>query len=94
MNGVLLIVTRTAGTIPVDTGVSAFTAAGRVVFIHNGVYNSKEALEKRGFKIPDNAQCYALGEDIEARRTDSPFERMDYPGLVDAIEASEKTITL
>ena len=94
MSGFLLIVTKTAGTIPVDTGVCAFTTAGTVVFIHNGVYNTKEGLEKRGFNIPAGARCYALGEDIEARKTDSPFERMDYPGLVDAIEACEKTITL
>ena len=94
MSGVLLIVTKTAGMIPVDTGVCAFAAAGKVVFIHNGVYNTKKSLEKSGFKIPASARCYALGEDTEARKTDSPFERIDYPGLVDAIEASGKTITL
>jgi sulfur relay protein TusB/DsrH len=94
MSGVLLIVTRTAGTIPADMGACAFAVAGDVVFAQNGIYNTKESLEKSGFKIPDGAQCYALGEDVEARKTDSPFTRIDYSGLVDAIEASEKTITL
>jgi sulfur transfer complex TusBCD TusB component (DsrH family) len=94
MSGVLLLVTKTAGTIPVDMGACAFALAGTLVFIQNGVYNTEESLEKSGFKIPDGAQCYALGEDIEARKTDSPFEKIDYPWLVDAIEACEKTITL
>lgn len=94
MSGVLLLVTKTVDTIPDDLRAAAFSVAKTVVFLQNGVYNKKETLGKNGISLSDGAQCYALGEDVETRKTDSPFEKIDYPWLVDAIEASEKTITL
>lgn len=94
MSGVLALVTRMAGAIPQDLRDAVFPAAGVVVFMQNGVYNTKEILDKNGIKLQAGAECYTLGEDADARNTGAGFERVDYPWLVDAIEACEKTITL
>lgn len=94
MSGVLALVTQTAGVIPAEVRAAVFPAAGTVVFLQNGVYNTKEILDKNGIRLAADVECYALGEDADARNVVSPFKRIDYPGLVDAIEACEKTITL
>lgn len=94
MSGVLLLVTQTAGVIPADMRDAVFPVAGAVVFLQNGVYNTKEILDKNGITLSAGVECYALGEDVDARNVFSSFKRIDYPWLVDAIEACEKTITL
>lgn len=94
MSGVLLLVTKTVDAIPADLRASVFHVAQAVVFLQNGVYNTKETLEKNGIRLSAGVKCFALGEDATARMVETPFEKIDYPALVDAIEASEKTITL
>jgi sulfur relay protein TusB/DsrH len=94
MSGALLLVTQTAGVIPSDLRDAVFSIAGTVVFLQNGVYNTKEILDKNGITLPASVECYALGDDVDARNIVSPFKIVDYPWLVDAIEACEKTITL
>ena len=94
MSGLLLLVTKTVAAIPSDLRDSVFPAAGTVVFLQNGVYNTKEALGKNGVVLTAGVNCFTLGEDATARMVEAPFEKIDYAWLVDAIEASEKTITL
>jgi sulfur transfer complex TusBCD TusB component (DsrH family) len=94
MSGVLLLVTQTACVIPADVRAAVFPIAGTVVFLQNGVYNTKEILDKNGIRLSAGVECFTLGEDADARNVSSPFKRIDYSWLVDAIEASEKTITL
>jgi sulfur transfer complex TusBCD TusB component (DsrH family) len=94
MSGVLLLVTRTLGVIPADLRGAVFPSAGVVVFLQNGVYNTKEIMDKNGIRLSAGMECYTLGEDADARNVVSSFARIDYPWLVDAIEACEKTITL
>lgn len=94
MSGVLLLVTKTAGAIPSELRASVFPVAHTVVFLQNGVYNTKETLEKSGVRLSAGVKCFSLGEGATARNVETIFEKIDYPWLVDAIEASEKTITL
>ncbi|MBF0292967.1 MAG: hypothetical protein HQK86_12520 [Nitrospinae bacterium] len=94
MSGLLLLVTKTVATIPSHLRDAVFPVAKTVVFLQNGVYNTKETLEKNGINLPAGVKCFALGEDATARMVDASFEKIDYAWLVDAIDASEKTITL
>ena len=94
MSGVLLLVTRPADAIPSDLRDAVFLTAQTVVFLQNGVYNTKEIMDKNGIRLSAGVECYTLGEDADARNVVSSFARIDYPWLVDAIEACEKTITL
>lgn len=94
MSGTLLLVTRTASAIPAGLRDAAFAVAGKIVFLQSGVYNTAENMKNSGVALPENAEVFVLEDDAEALKATSSFTRIDYPGLVDAIEKSEKTITL
>lgn len=88
----VLLVTKSAEKLPKTMAKITLKNASVIFLIENGIYSSEETLKNAG--LDDMKKVKALRSDVDGRRVSTMFPLSEYGDIVDAIEKSEKVITL